>query len=523
MIIVIVLVSNVYSFQIPSSLSSSLRIRKYNNMNMMLGGIAERMTGIVELLQGQQKVTEQNVDATLKEIKAALLDADVNLVVANTLISKVKEKVIGMNVPKGKTPGEQFITLLAAELVDAMGTEQVPLSRRTDGRPNIILMAGLQGAGKTTAAAKLANWVNKNKLSSKTLLVAADIYRPAAIEQLQTLGARLNVDVYTEGQDVSPVKICRNALSKAVSEKYEYVIIDTAGRQVVDDKLMDELKQVKAAVSPDDVLLVVDAMTGQEAATLTARFNEDIGISGAILTKMDGDTRGGSALSVRGVSGKPIKFIGVGEGIDDLEPFFPNRMASRILGLGDIESLLEKATDSIDKEQMTEIGKKMQKGQFDFNDFMAQSQSVKKIGGMANMIKMLPGVAGKITDEMIFETEKKLQKHETIIMAMTEEERSNPDLIILRGGNKEKSGNATERRKNLAKQTGLTIDEVEGFVTEFINMKKMMQRNLKGMDVDAVNSPEGAPMKTEGMLKAEAKQAKKIKPSRGGGSGFGSR
>jgi hypothetical protein len=247
------------------------------------------------------------------------------------------------------------------------------------------------------------------------------------------------------------------------------------------------------------------------------------GISGAILTKMDGDTRGGSALSVRGVSGKPIKFIGVGEGIDDLEPFFPNRMASRILGLGDIQSLLEKATDSIDKEQMTEIGKKMQKGQFDFNDFMAQSQSVKKIGGMANMIKMLPGVAGKITDEMIFETEKKLQKHENIIMAMTDEERSNPDLIILRGGNKEKSAAATDRRKSLAKQTGLTIDEVEGFVTEFINMKKKMQKNLKGMDVDAVNSPEGAPMNTDGMLKAEEKQAKKIKPSRGGGGGFGAR
>lgn len=247
-----------------------------------------------------------------------------------------------MKVEASQKPGEQFINLLAAELVEVMGKEQDPLKRRSDGRPSIILLAGLQGAGKTTVAGKLANWCLTQAFSKKILLVAADIYRPAAIEQLQTLGARIQVDVFTEA-GLTPVQISRKALTKAIAEGYDTVIIDTAGRQVVDARLMDELKQIKAAVTPDDTLLVVDAMTGQEAATLTARFNDDVGITGAILTKLDGDTRGGAALSVRGVSGRPIKFIGVGEGLEDLEPFFPDRMASRILGMGDIKTMLEKA------------------------------------------------------------------------------------------------------------------------------------------------------------------------------------
>ena len=326
---------------------TSTSITRYSRhltpMNMVFGGIATKFGSLVELVSGQGKITEANIEDTLKEVKTILIDADVNLQVTNSLIAKVKERAIGMVVVEGQKPGEQFIQLLAAELVETMGQAQVPLTRRSDGRPNIILMCGLQGAGKTTAAAKLANWATKQSYSKKTLMVAADIYRPAAIEQLQQLGARLGIDVYTEGQGVSPVKICRNAIAKAIAEGYEAVIVDTAGRQVIDAQLMDELKQIKAAVQPDETLLVVDAMTGQEAATLTARFNEDIGITGAILTKMDGDTRGGSALSVRGVSGKPIKFVGVGEGMDDLEPFYPERMATRILGMGDVATLLEKA------------------------------------------------------------------------------------------------------------------------------------------------------------------------------------
>ena len=317
--------------------------RHLTSLNMVFGGIASKFGSLVELVSGQGKITEANIEDTLKEVKTILIDADVNLQVTNSLIAKVKERAVGMVVAEGQKPGEQFISLLAAELVETMGQAQVPLTRRSDGRPNIILMCGLQGAGKTTATAKLANWATKQSYSKKTLLVAADIYRPAAIEQLQQLGARLSIDVYTEGQGVSPVKICRNAIAKAIAEGYEAVIVDTAGRQVIDAQLMDELKQIKAAVQPDETLLVVDAMTGQEAATLTARFNDDIGITGAILTKMDGDTRGGSALSVRGVSGKPIKFVGVGEGMDDLEPFYPERMATRILGMGDVTTLLEKA------------------------------------------------------------------------------------------------------------------------------------------------------------------------------------
>jgi signal recognition particle subunit SRP54 len=357
----------------------------------MGGSLAEKLGGIMELLSGQTKITESNIEATLDEVKTILLDADVNLQVTNALISKVKDKAIGMKVDAGQKPGEQFISLLAAELVEIMGQAQVPLTRRTDGRPNIILMCGLQGAGKTTACAKLVSWALRQSYSKKPLLVAGDVYRPAAIEQLQTLGARIGVDVYTEGQDVSPVQICRRAVAKAIAEGYDTVIVDTAGRQVVDEKLMDELRQMKAAISPDETLLVVDAMTGQEAATLTAKFNQDIGITGAILTKMDGDTRGGAALSVRGVSGKPIKFVGIGEGLEDLEPFYPDRIASRILGMGDIQTLLEKASASLDLNKATQLGKKMQKGSFDFNDFLLQSQTVRKMGGMGGMLKMMPG------------------------------------------------------------------------------------------------------------------------------------
>ena len=490
----------------------------------VLGGLAEKLGGIVELVSGQTTITEANIEATLKEVKAVLVDADVNVQVTNTLIQKVKDKALGMKVDTSKQkPGEQFISLLAAELVETMGQVQTPLVRRSDGRPNVLLLCGLQGAGKTTAVAKLANWAIKQSYGKKILLVAADIYRPAAIEQLQTLGARLGVDVYTEGQDVSPVQISRRALSKAVSEGYDMVIVDTAGRQVVDAALMDELKQIKAAVTPDEVLLVVDAMTGQEAATLTAKFNGDVGITGAILTKMDGDTRGGSALSVRGVSGKPIKFVGVGEGMDDLEPFYPERMASRILGMGDIATFLEKAQESIDLDKAAKISKKMQKGDYDFNDFLVQSQSLKKLGGMGGMLKMMPGMAGKITDEQLFEAEKRMKRCETIIAAMTEEERSDPELLVKQGGKKELMQAAVERKRALAQRCGLPNAEVEAFMAEFSSMRRMMIKNLKGMDMDAMERDPQAPLETAQAKAMAAKAQKKIKPTRGGGGGFGAK
>eukprot|EP01035_Chromulina_nebulosa_P017016 gene17016-22522_t len=490
---------------------------------MAFGGIAEKMTNIVEVLMGQQVINEKNIEDTLKEIKTILIDADVNVQITNLLINKVKDKAIGMKIEPGQKPGEQFISLLAAELVEIMGKAQVPLTKRSDGRPNIILMAGLQGSGKTTAVGKLATWALKYKYSTKILLVAGDIYRPAAIDQLVTLGSRIGVDVYSEGQNVSPVQITRRAITKAISENYDTVIIDTAGRQVVDLQLMDELKQIKAVSSPDEVLLVVDAMTGQEAATLTQRFNEDIGITGAILTKLDGDTRGGSALSVRGVSGKPIKFIGVGEGMDDLEPFYPDRMASRILGMGDIKTLLEKAQSAMDLDKATKISKKMQKGSFDFNDFLLQSQQVKTMGGMASMIKMIPGMAGKITDEQIFEAEKRMKRCETIIGAMTEEERTNPDLIARQGGKQDLVKQAVIRRKEIALQTGYDVREIDLFIAEFNNMRKMMVQNLKGVDMDAMEADPNTPIQTERSKLAQSKKDKKLKPSRGGGGGFSNR
>ena len=286
---------------------------------------------------------------------------------------------------------------------------------------------------------------------------------------------------------------------------------------------MSELKSIKNALNPDETLLVVDAMTGQEAATLTAKFNEDIGITGAVLTKMDGDTRGGAALSVRGVSGKPIKFVGVGEGIEDLEPFYPDRMASRILGMGDIQTLLEKAQSAIDVEKSTQISKKMQKGDFDFNDFLLQSQQLKKLGGMGGMLKMIPGMAGKISDEQLFEAEKRMKRSEAIIGAMTDEERTVPDLLVKQGGKKELVQEAAQRRSDLAKRCNYPLKEVESFMSEFIGMRKMMVQQLKGMDIDAMGNNPDAPLETMASKKAKEKEMKKLKPTRGGGGGFGSK
>mmetsp|Transcript_27658 Transcript_27658/g.26468 ORF Transcript_27658/g.26468 Transcript_27658/m.26468 type:complete len:539 (+) Transcript_27658:39-1655(+) len=510
------------SFRSPLQISSSRGLRKHSSLQMSFGGIAEKLGGLVELVSGQKKITEANIEDTLKEVKIILIDADVNLQVANSLIAKVKARALGMQVEEGQKPGEQFIALLAAELVEIMGQAQAPLIKRTDGRPNIILMAGLQGAGKTTAAAKLASWALKQEYSKKVLMVAADIYRPAAIEQLQTLGSRLgeNVEVYTEGQGVSPVQICRRALDKAIKEGFDTIIVDTAGRQVVDEKLMDELKQIKSAINPDETLLVVDAMTGQEAATLTAKFNEDIVITGAILTKMDGDTRGGSALSVRGVSGKPIKFVGVGEGMDDLEPFYPERMASRILGMGDLATFLEKAQGALDSEKADKLGRKMQKGDFDFDDFLLQTQSVRKMGGMGGMLKMIPGMAGKVTDEQMFELEKKLKKFEAIIACMSPEERSIPDLLARQGGKKDLMQDAVTRRLALAGRAEVRPVEVDAFITEFSGMRKMMMKNLKGMDMNAMEQDPNVPMQTTQQRAIQEKKDRKTKATRGGGGGF---
>ncbi|CAM9370314.1 unnamed protein product [Pylaiella littoralis] len=312
-------------------------------IGMMFDTLAENMAGVANLFTGQKTITESSVEGALKEVRRSLLDADVNLKVTNRLVDAVKAKAVGMKLIDGVTPEQQFVKIMNDELVEIMGAEQAPLARRTDGKPTVILLAGLQGTGKTTAAAKLAKYLKQEEEPKKVLLVAGDIYRPAAVDQLISLGERIDVEVFSMGQGVDPVEITKAGLERAVEGGFDTVIVDTAGRQVVDDTLMTELKNIQVASEADEVLLVVDAMTGQEAATLASVFNEKIGITGAVLTKMDGDTRGGAALSVQGVSQKPIKFVGVGEKLDDLEPFYPDRMASRILGMGDVVTLVEKA------------------------------------------------------------------------------------------------------------------------------------------------------------------------------------
>lgn len=422
-----------------------------------------------------------------------------------------------MQVVKGQKPGDQFIGLLAEELMELMGKENAPLAKRKDSRPTTILMLGLQGAGKTTATAKLAKLVLKQKHSEKVLLVAADTYRPAAIEQLKTLGQRLGVDVYTEDPATSnPVKIAKNAFQKAKDEGYDMVIIDTAGRQVVDDKLMQELKQIKSAILPDESLLVVDAMTGQEAATLTLKFNEEIGITGAVLTKLDGDTRGGSAVSVRAISGKPIKFIGVGEGLDDLEPFYPDRMASRVLGMGDLKTLVERAQQSMKIDDVVSITQRMQTGAFTFDDYIAQLNQVKSIGGLGAMLKMMPGGAGAVSEEMLFQAEKKIKLGEKIVTAMTPEERANPDLLAPMTFTKANMKPVSERKALLSERSGVPNDQLDSFLASFNEMRSMMRKTLKNQDLDKMRADPDAMVPLGG-----GKSAKKAKVSRGGGAGFG--
>ncbi|CAM9136032.1 unnamed protein product [Chrysoparadoxa australica] len=461
--------------------------------SMMFDQLTEAMGSIGSLLQGRKKITAASIEEALKEVKRALLDADVNLGVTNNLVKAVKAKAVGMKIIEGVTAEQQFIKVMYDELVEVMGKEQAPLARREMedalSRPTVILLAGLQGAGKTTAAAKLAKYCQElsthdlictwlpfpqGDAPRKVLIVAGDIYRPAAIEQLQTLGASIDVEVFTKGRDVAPDIIATEGIEYAQVMGFDTVIIDTAGRQVIDDNLMDELKRVKVATKADETLLVVDAMTGQEAATLTGVFNDKIGITGAVLTKLDGDTRGGAALSVQGVSGRPIKFVGVGEKVDALEPFYPDRMASRILGMGDVVSLVEKAQKQVSDAEAQRITKKMMDASFDFNDFLQQSKMVKGMGSMANVAKMMPGVAGKINQSQLDEAEVRVAKAESFICSMTPKERSNPELLI-------SDPTALSRLRRIARGAGRTAKEANQFISEFQKMRTMMSRMSKQM------------------------------------------
>ncbi|HIK54373.1 MAG TPA: signal recognition particle protein [Synechococcales cyanobacterium M55_K2018_004] len=432
----------------------------------MFEALADRLEGAWKKLRGHDKISESNIQDALREVRRALLEADVNLQVVKDFIASVQEKAMGADVIAGVRPDQQFIKIVYDELVELMGETNVPLAEANDP-PTIVLMAGLQGTGKTTATAKLALHLRKQNRS--TLLVATDVYRPAAIDQLITLGKQINVPVFEMGTEANPVEIARAGVAKAREDKIDTVIIDTAGRLQIDPAMMAELAQIKDTVKPHEVLLVVDAMTGQEAANLTRTFHDEIGITGAILTKLDGDTRGGAALSVRQISGQPIKFVGVGEKVEALQPFYPDRMASRILGMGDVLTLVEKAQEEVDIAEAEKLQKKILEAQFDFNDFLKQTRLMKAMGSLGGIMKMIPGL-NKISSEQLEQGEAQLKRAEAMINSMTLEERKNPDLLA----------SSPSRRRRIAKGSGHDLNDVSKLVSDFQKMRTLMQQMGKG-------------------------------------------
>ncbi|MGC4375612.1 signal recognition particle protein [Fictibacillus sp. Mic-4] len=433
---------------------------------MAFEGLADRLQNTLKKIRGKGKVSEADVKEMMREVRLALLEADVNFKVVKDFIKRVTERAVGQEVLSSLTPGQQVVKVVHDELTSLMGGEQskIAVSNRP---PTIIMMVGLQGAGKTTMSGKLANHLRKRH-NRKPLLVAADIYRPAAINQLETLGKQLDIPVFSLGDKVSPVEIARQAIMKAKEDHNDYVIIDTAGRLHIDEELMDELSQVKEMANPHEIFLVVDAMTGQDAVNVAQSFNEQLALTGAILTKLDGDTRGGAALSIKAVTGLPIKFVGMGEKMDALEPFHPDRMASRILGMGDVLTLIEKAQTSVDEEKAKELEKKMRDMSFTFDDFLEQMGQVKKLGPLDELLGMLPGAAKMKGLKNIQIDEKQLGHVEAIIQSMTKHEREQPEII-----------NAS-RRKRIAKGSGRTVQEVNRLIKQFEDMKKMMKQ-MAGM------------------------------------------
>ncbi|MBS4217777.1 signal recognition particle protein [Bacillus sp. FJAT-49711] len=433
---------------------------------MAFEGLADRLQATMQKIRGKGKVTEADVKAMMREVRLALLEADVNFKVVKQFISKVSERAVGQEVMKSLTPGQQVIKVVKEELTELMGGEQSKIAV-ANRPPTVIMMSGLQGAGKTTTTGKLANLLRK-KFNRKPLLVAADIYRPAAIKQLETIGKQLDLPVFSLGDKVSPVEIARQAIEKAKEDHHDYVLIDTAGRLHIDEELMDELKEIKEVAKPDEIFLVVDAMTGQDAVNVAQSFNEILEITGVVLTKLDGDTRGGAALSIRSVAEKPIKFVGMGEKMDALEPFHPERMASRILGMGDMLSLIEKAQANVDEEKAKELEQKFRTASFTLDDFLDQLGQVKNMGPLDELLKMMPG-ANKIKGMNNLQVDEKQIGHvEAIIRSMTTKEKEQPEII-----------NAGRRRR-IAKGSGTTVQEVNRLLKQFDEMKKMMKQ-MTGM------------------------------------------
>ena len=431
---------------------------------MAFEGLSSRLQEITRKLKGKARITESDLKEVLREVKFALLDADVNYKIVKDFVKVIEEKALGQDVLKSLTPGQQVIKIVKDELVELLGGESSKINF-TSNPPTIIMLVGLQGSGKTTTAGKLANLIRKQ--GKNPLLVACDVYRPAAIKQLQVVGKQLNVPVYTNEQSKDVVMIAKQAINVAMSKLNDVIILDTAGRLHIDEELMQELKNLKSSVRPHEILLVVDSMTGQDAVNVAESFNSNLGIDGVVLTKLDGDTRGGAALSVKKVTGKPIKFAATGEKLSDIEEFHPDRMASRILGMGDVLSIIEKAEETFDEEEALKMEKKLRKQKFDLEDYLAQLRQVKKMGSFSSILKMLPGM-GNLKNIQI--DDKEFDKVEAMICSMTLEERRNPK--ILNGS----------RRLRIAKGSGTTVQDINKFINSFEMTQKMMKKltNNKG-------------------------------------------
>ena len=429
----------------------------------MFESLSDRLQNVMHKIKGYGKITEDNISEMMREIRLSLLEADVNYKVVKEFTNSVKEKALGEEVNKSLTPGEVFVKIVKDEITELLGGENSPLN--VSGNPAVLMLVGLQGSGKTTTIGKLSNYLRKNN-KKKPLLVACDVYRPAAIEQLKQIGKELGIEVYSEGKG-NPVEISKNATHYAKENGFDYVLIDTAGRLQIDENLMEELDNIQSEVNPNETLLVIDAMMGQDAINVITGFNDRIKLSGVILTKLDGDTRGGVALSVKHLTNLPIKFVGVSEKMDGLTPFYPDRMASRILGMGDILSIVEKVQSEINEKEAEMTVKKMSKGNFDLDDFLTQLKQIKKLGPLENLLKLLPG-AKKMGLNNVSIDPKIMKRTEAIILSMTMEERRNPDIL------------KASRKKRIADGSGVSVAEVNKLLSQFEDMKKMMKMMTSG-------------------------------------------
>jgi len=432
----------------------------------MFESLSERLQAVFNRLRNKGVITEKDVDEALREVRIALLEADVNFKVAKEFLARVRERALGAQVLQGLNPAQQVIKIVHEELIATLGGGQSKLV--LDGSPTVIMLVGLQGSGKTTTAAKLA--LQMRKEGHRPLMVAADVRRPAAIQQLITLGRQLDIPVYSEDPRVAPPDICRNAVKKAKESAQDVVILDTAGRLAIDEQMMNELRQVKAKVTPQEVLLVADAMTGQDAVRVAEEFHRQVGLTGLILTKVDGDARGGAALSIRAVTGVPIKYLGMGEKTDALEPFYPDRLASRILGMGDVLTLIEKAQAAFDQKQAQILEEKLRSARFNLEDFLEQMQQLRKMGPLQQVMEMIPGLGGvaKMPGMDEVATEKQMKRIEAIIRSMTPEERQNPNIIEGR------------RKRRIAAGSGTTVQEVNQLLNQFRQMQKLMKMAATG-------------------------------------------